>query len=367
MASRADDLRWLRRCLVLARRAEGRTAPNPIVGCVIVSKAGKLLAEGWHERAGLAHAEAVALAKVGGKARGATVYVNLEPCNHTTGRRTAPCAPALEAAGIGRLVFGVHDPFPGHGGGAARLRAAGVQVVGPLLEVECRRANAPFWTWATRRRAHVTLKAAMSLDGKIATRTGESQWISCELARQETHRLRDRLDAILVGAGTVAADDPMLTTRGVRGGRDPVRVVLDGKLSISPRAKIFEASAAPTLVMTAQGAPARKARALEAAGAQVIELPARAGVVDLHALAAELGKRGLLSVLVEGGGQTHAAFLAAGVVDRLILHVAPLAIGGPAPSWLGGEGVTRLRDAPRFELVSSARRGADVELVYERA
>jgi diaminohydroxyphosphoribosylaminopyrimidine deaminase/5-amino-6-(5-phosphoribosylamino)uracil reductase len=355
----------MRRCLALARRAEGRTAPNPIVGCVIV-RGGVVVGEGWHERAGLAHAEAVALAAAGKRARGATAYVNLEPCNHTGQRRTAPCTPALLAAGIKRVVYGLADPFPGHGGGIAVLRAAGVAVTGPVLEAECRRANAPFVTHATLRRAHVTLKAAMSLDGKIATRTGESQWISCPAARQDTHRMRDRLDAILVGARTVAIDDPLLTTRGVKGGRDPVRVILDGRLSTPATARIFKASPTPTLVAASVHASAARARALTAAGAEVLRLPGRAGKVDLQALLAELARRDLLSVLVEGGGDTHAAFVEAGLCDRLILHVAPIAIGGPAPTWLGGQGVARLADALRLTLVATRRLGDDIELRYER-
>jgi diaminohydroxyphosphoribosylaminopyrimidine deaminase/5-amino-6-(5-phosphoribosylamino)uracil reductase len=361
--------RWMRRCLALARRAEGRTSPNPMVGAVVLDARGRVLAEGWHRRAGEPHGEADALAKLDFRARGATVVVNLEPCSHRGARRTQPCAPMLLEAGIARLVYGTRDPYPGHGGGAAMLAKAGVEVIGPVLEPECRRVNAPFLTWATRRRAHVTLKAAMSLDGRIATRTGESQWITGEAARHQTHRLRDQVDAILVGAGTVAADDPQLTTRGVARGRDPVRVVLDGRLSMSPRARMLRnGSAAPTWIATTRGAPAARARALEAAGAVVLRLPGQGGRVDLEALCAELGRRGVLSVLVEGGGETHAAFLEADLCDRLILHVAPLAIGGKrAPSWLGGEGVARLGAAPRFHPVGRPRLvGPDLLLEYER-
>jgi diaminohydroxyphosphoribosylaminopyrimidine deaminase / 5-amino-6-(5-phosphoribosylamino)uracil reductase len=366
------DEAFLRRCLVLARRAEGRTSPNPVVGCVIVGKRGEVLAEGYHVRVGEAHAEAAAIARLVDpkQARGATVYVNLEPCNHTSERRTAPCAPKLAALGIARLVFGLYDPFPGHGGGAAMLGKAGVRVDGPLLEVECRRANAPFVTWATAGRAHVTSKVAMSLDGRIATRTGESQWITGPEARAFAHRLRDKCDAILVGAGTMAADDPLLTTRGVRGGRDPVRVVLDGRLSMSPKAKMLRAgSPAPTWVMTTREAPEAKVRALEDAGAVVIRLPSSGGKVSVRSLLATLGQRGTLSVLIEGGAQTHAAFMEAGLVDRLLVATAPIAIGGAtAPSWLGGEGVARLAKAPRFTPVGNPRHlGDDLLVAYERA
>jgi diaminohydroxyphosphoribosylaminopyrimidine deaminase/5-amino-6-(5-phosphoribosylamino)uracil reductase len=347
----ATDERWMRRCLELAERAVGRTAPNPMVGCVVVDAAGRVLAEGFHERAGAPHAEAVALASLGGRAEGATLYVNLEPCAHTSKRRTQPCAPLVARSGIRRLVYGMADPFPGHGGGIDQARAEGIRVDGPVLEGACRRLNEAFVTFARDKRVHVTLKAAMSLDGRIATVGGESRWITGEAARADAHRLRNRLDAILVGAGTVLADDPQLTTRGVPEGRDPVRVVLDGKLRVPPTAKILRAGSAagPTLIATTQGAPASRQKALEKAGAEVWRLPGRGHRVDLKALARGLAKRGLLSLLVEGGGETHAAFLQAGLCDRLVLYAAPMALGGQgAPSWLGGEGFPKLKGAPRF-------------------
>lgn len=346
-----------------------------MVGSVIVDRHGHVLAEGFHRRAGEPHAEAEALLDFAAQAptrkmpAGATLYVNLEPCAHVGARRTRPCAPLIAAAGIDRVVFGLHDPFPGHGGGTTLLRRAGVTVVGPVLEADCRQLNAPFLTFAQKGRAHVTLKAAMSLDGRIATASGESRWISGPAARAVTHELRNVVDGILVGAGTVLADDPLLTTRDVVGGRDPVRIVLDGQLRVPPSAKMLRAaSAAPTWIATARGAPAGKRRALEAAGAVVLPLPAEAARVDLLALTTLLARRGLLSILVEGGGDTHAAFLAAGLCDRLILHVAPMAIGGRnAPSWLGGAGVRRLADAPRFELCGQPRLvGPDLVLEYQR-
>jgi diaminohydroxyphosphoribosylaminopyrimidine deaminase/5-amino-6-(5-phosphoribosylamino)uracil reductase len=346
----------MRRCLALARRAEGRTAPNPIVGCVIVGRAG-VVAEGWHRRAGEPHAEADALDRVG-RAPGATLYVSLEPCGHRGARRTAPCAPRIIAAGVRRVVYGLADPFPAHGGNA-ELRAAGIEVVGPVLEDECRRANEPFCVWAKERRAHVTLKAAMTLDGRIATKGGESRWITGEAARKEVHRRRNRADAVLVGAGTVLADDPALTVRGVPGGRDPVRVVLDGRLRISPKAKVF--SEGRVIVATTQGAPATRVRALEAKGAEVLRF--RGARVAPRALLEALAKRNILSVLVEGGAETHAAFVDAGLCDRLLLFVAPLAFGGAAPAWLGGNGVARIADAARFRVDAPPRRLGDDLLV----
>jgi diaminohydroxyphosphoribosylaminopyrimidine deaminase / 5-amino-6-(5-phosphoribosylamino)uracil reductase len=363
--SAATDARFLRRALTLARRAEGRTAPNPIVGCVIVDARGRVLAEGFHPRAGAPHAEAVALGKLGGRAPGATMYVSLEPCNHTSARRTQPCAPLVAASGVRRLVYGLGDPFPGHGGGARALARAGLEVVGPVLEEEHARANAPFVVYATERRAHVTLKAAITLDGKIATARGDARWITGDAARADVHRRRDRADAILVGAGTILADDPLLTTRGVRGGRDPVRVVLDGKLRTPPGAALLRSgSPAPTIIATTRDAPARRARALEAAGAELWRLPGARGRVDLAALARALAERDLLALLVEGGGETHASFLAAGMCDRLLLYVAAKAVGGAgAPSWLGGAGVARLADAHRFRFDGAPRRLGDDLLI----
>jgi diaminohydroxyphosphoribosylaminopyrimidine deaminase/5-amino-6-(5-phosphoribosylamino)uracil reductase len=358
------DVRWMKRCLALAKRAGRHASPNPLVGCVIVSKKGEKLAEGWHKRVGGPHAEAdalYALGKRGKSAKGATAYVNLEPCAHTGVRRTAPCAPKLIEAGVARVVYGTRDPYPGHGGGVEMMRAAGVVVDGPVLEDECRRINAPFITYATQGRTHVTLKVAMSLDGRIATRTGESQWITGPTSRAFAHELRDLCDAILVGAGTAKADDPLLTTRGIPGGRDPVRVVLDGRLSMSPRARMLRSgSRAPTWVATTKDAPEAKLRALEDAGAVALRLPGKDGQVNMKELLRELGRRGVLSLLVEGGAETHACFMEAGVVDRLFVVMAPMAIGGrTAPSWLGGEGVAKLARAARFKPVGVPRRLED--------
>jgi len=350
----------MRRCLELARRAEGRTAPNPIVGAVIVDRRGEVIAEGWHERAGMPHAEAVALAVVGGRAPGGTLYVNLEPCRHRRNRRTAPCAPAVLASGVRRVVIGALDPIRSHGGGARELARAGVEVVTGVLRAECEEANAPFFTWARSGRPRFLLKAAVTIDGKIATVGGESQWITGAPARRDGHRLRDVCDAVMVGVGTVLADDPRLTVRGIRGGRDPVRVVVDSRLRTPPAAKVLPAAGSParTIIACARAAPARQRR-LEAAGAEVWEAPAPDGRVDLVALARRLGAAGLLSVLVEGGGELHAGLLDAGLADEVRLYVAPLAVGGPARTWLGGPGVARLSDAWGFRWQGAPERIGD--------
>jgi diaminohydroxyphosphoribosylaminopyrimidine deaminase/5-amino-6-(5-phosphoribosylamino)uracil reductase len=344
------------RCVELALRGAGRVSPNPMVGCVI-ARGGRVLAEGFHARLGGAHAEVAALEKLGEQARGATMYVNLEPCVHEG--RTGPCAPRVLEAGIARLVVGMRDPIRGHGGGAAWLRRRGVDVAVGVMRAECEDLNRAFVMWALERRPWFLLKAAMSLDGKLATRTGESRWITGPAARRDGHRLRAELDAILVGVGTVRADDPALTVRGVRG-RDPVRVVLDSRLRTPASARVLPANAdsrARCIVATTAAAPAARARALALRGAELWRLPARRGRVSLPALAARLAKADIASVLVEGGGEVHAAFLAGGLADELRLYVAPLVIGGrDAPGWAGGEGVARLARARRLAYAAPPER-----------
>jgi len=238
-ATTSSDRTFMRRALALAARAYGRTAPNPMVGCVLV-KGGRVVGEGYHHKAGMAHAEVEALRNAGSRARGGTAYVTLEPCNHTG--RTGPCSEALIAAGVARVVVAMADPNPRvAGGGAARLRKAGIPVEIGLCEAEARQLGAGFVKHVTTGRPLVTLKAALTLDGRLATASGDARWVTGEAARAEVHRMRDRADAILVGAGTVAADDPSLTTRlegaRARRGRDPLRVILDGRLRTEPAAR----------------------------------------------------------------------------------------------------------------------------------
>jgi diaminohydroxyphosphoribosylaminopyrimidine deaminase / 5-amino-6-(5-phosphoribosylamino)uracil reductase len=349
--SRADaDRAHMARCLAIAEAFRGRTAPNPLVGCVIVGTDGQVLAEGVHRGPGTAHAEADALAKLGGKAVGATLYVNLEPCNHHG--RTPPCAPAVRDAGVARVVYGMSDPIPGHGGGAALLKKANIALAPDVLASECAAANRPFLTWALLKRPAITLKAAMTLDGKIASVSGQSKWITGELARENVMMLRDRHDAVLVGIGTVLADDPRLSVRGLVGGRDPIRVIVDSKLRTPTRAKVL-AKGPRTIIATTLNAPANRAKALVAAGAEVWRVPAKAGRIDLTKLARELADHGITSLLVEGGGEVHAAMLAAKLVDELVIYVAPKIIGGPAKSWVGGQGLPALADAFRFQWVGA--------------
>jgi diaminohydroxyphosphoribosylaminopyrimidine deaminase / 5-amino-6-(5-phosphoribosylamino)uracil reductase len=342
------DEAHMARCLALAEAHRGRTSPNPIVGCVIVDRRGRVIAEGAHVGPGNAHGEVAALERIGRRAPGATLYVNLEPCNHHG--RTPPCAPMVRDAGVARVVIGMRDPVPGHGGGIAVLRRAGVTVDVGVLGAACERANRPFVRWAEGRPAY-TLKAAITLDGKIATVGGESQWITGDAARADVMRLRDQHDAVLAGIGTVLADDPQLTAR-LSGARDPQRVVLDRRLRTPRTARLLPGRRGPrTIIACGARAPRAAERALAARGAEVWRIGlGRDGRLDLDELGRRLAEASVCSVLVEGGGEVHASLLARGLADELVLYLAPKVVGGPAPSWVGGRGVAALAAAHGFVL-----------------
>lgn len=306
---------FMRLALAEAEKGRGRTHPNPAVGAVVV-RGGRVVGRGHHRKAGLPHAEVNALRAAGGRARGADVYLTLEPCNHQG--RTPPCTEALIAAGVRRVLFGSPDPNPlVHGHGAQRLRRAGIEVRAGLLREACDASNEAWFKFITTGTPWVMLKAAITLDGMLATRTGDSRWISSKASRRLVHRWRDRLDAVLVGAGTVRADDPRLTVRGIPGGRNPLRVVL-GEIS-------------------------RRARVLREPGETVIERGPVRGVLR------RLAARGITSVLVEGGARVHGEFLRADLWDELRLFVAPKVFGPDALSWAGGagKGGMVLRDVER--------------------
>jgi diaminohydroxyphosphoribosylaminopyrimidine deaminase/5-amino-6-(5-phosphoribosylamino)uracil reductase len=357
MTDRARDEGFMRRALGLAEKFRGRTTPNPIVGCVIVDRRGRVLAEAAHEAAGRPHAEAAALAKLGGKAPGATLYSTLEPCSHHG--RTPPCVHAVRASGVARVVVGTEDPIPGHGGGIESLRRAGISV-GRTLVAECDAANRSFLTWALYGRPAFTLKAAITLDGKIATVAGRSKWITGEPARADVHQLRNTHDAVLVGIGTVLADNPRLSAR-LHGARDPIRVVVDSLLRTPRTARLLRDSPR-TIIATTDRAP--DGAALVRAGVEIWRFPARKnGHVPLDALARRLGDGNLTSVLVEGGGQIHASFLRQRLADEVVLYVAPKIVGGPAPSWVGGKGVATLEAAHAMRFVGEPERlGEDLKL-----
>ncbi|MCL6480003.1 MAG: bifunctional diaminohydroxyphosphoribosylaminopyrimidine deaminase/5-amino-6-(5-phosphoribosylamino)uracil reductase RibD, partial [Peptococcaceae bacterium] len=318
---RTLDRYYMQMALDLARQALGRTSPNPMVGAVLV-KDGRVIGQGYHTRPGTPHAEIHALREAGERAAGATLYVTLEPCCHQG--RTGPCTEAILAAGVKRVVAAMTDPNPlVSGRGLERLRRAGIEVTVGVMEEEARRLNEVFIKYITTRRPFVVLKTAMSLDGKIATRSGESQWITGPQARLAVHRLRDRYDAVLVGINTVLKDNPSLTTRiPQEDGRDPVRVIVDSLARTPPEARVItQQSSAPTIIAVTEKAPAQNLRRLERAGAQIVVVPGNGPRVDLAGLMAELGRREITSVLVEGGGEIHASFLEARLVDKVIWFI----------------------------------------------
>jgi diaminohydroxyphosphoribosylaminopyrimidine deaminase / 5-amino-6-(5-phosphoribosylamino)uracil reductase len=355
---------YMRRALALARRAEGRTAPNPAVGAVVVC-AGQIVGEGFHPSAGQPHAEIFALRQAAERARGADLYVTLEPCCHQG--RTGPCTEAIVQAGIARVFAGSIDPNPKMAGqGLAALRQAGIAVEPGILGKECQRLIAPFAKHISTGLPHVTLKAAMTLDGRIATATGHSRWISGEASRQEVHRLRNRVDAIMVGIGTVMHDDPLLTTRLPRGGRDPLRVVVDATLRISEEAAILNLrSAAPTLIATTSRAPKDKVGRLVARGIEVLCVAEQEDRVDLTALLRQLGARGVQSLLLEGGGTVNAAALQAGLVDRVMIFIAPRLLGGEGLGLFHGPGPLTMDQSLKLTDLRVRRFGDDVLLEGE--
>jgi diaminohydroxyphosphoribosylaminopyrimidine deaminase/5-amino-6-(5-phosphoribosylamino)uracil reductase len=355
-----DDSAWMRLAIREAKKGRGRTAPNPCVGAVIVQE-GRMLAKGWHRRAGTPHAEIHALRAAGPAAAGATLYVTLEPCNHHG--RTPPCTEAILAAGIGRVVVGMQDPNPVAGGGVDRLASQGLAVTCGVLAEECRRLNRPFSKHISTGLPWVTIKAGISLDGRIAARTGHSRWITGPAARLVAHHLRDRHDAVLVGVGTVLADDPSLTTRLPGGrGRDPLRVVLDSRLRTPVGAKmLIQESAAATWIFHGPEADPAAAQALQRAGAALHQVGRAAeGGLDVREVLQTLGRAGILSVLAEGGGMVHGALLRAGLADAAALFVAPILIGGDGLPLLDILGLDRVEAAPRLREVAHRRLGEDL-------
>ncbi len=353
-----DDAAYMREALRLGRRGLGRVSPNPPVGAVVV-RGGRIVGRGFHRRAGGPHAEVEALGQAGAAARGATLYVTLEPCAHFG--RTPPCTDAVRASGIARLVFGCRDPNPRvAGGGAGKLARAGLQVQGGVLAAECGELIGAFRKAILTGVPWVSLKLAASLDGRIATADGDSRWVTGEAARRLTHRWRDTHDAVLVGAETVRRDDPALTCR-VRGGRDPLRVVLDGRLRLPADAQLLSpAAAGGTVIITGHSAPEARARRLRQRGATVLRLADRDGRVSMRAALRALARRGVSSVLVEGGGEVAAATLRERLVDRLFLFYAPKLVGAEGRPMVGPLRVTRMAAAPRLEVLGSRWIGGDL-------
>jgi len=355
-----QDCEFMNQALALAALGAGRTAPNPMVGCVLV-RDGLVIGEGWHKGAGLAHAEVEAIADVGpgasakdAGAKGASAYVTLEPCNHTG--RTGPCAEALIAAGVTRVIYALADPTLEAKGGAARLRDAGVAVTGGVCEAAAREQNR-FWLHRMETgRPYIIAKFAASLDGKIAAGAGDSKWITGPQARRRAHDLRRQCDAILVGANTVITDDPSLTARGDEGETTyPLRIVLDSTARTPPGAKVYDRTGKGALLATTNAAPAANIAAIEGHGVDIFCSDSGAdGKPDLDALLSHLGERGLNAVMAEGGGAVLGALFDAGLVDEVWAFIAPVIIGGDAISAVGGVGASHIENALRLT-------GGDVE------
>lgn len=353
------DAEWMRLALELAALGEGDVHPNPLVGAVVVSE-GRVVGRGYHRRFGGPHAEIFALDEAGAAARGATLYVTLEPCCHHG--KTPPCTDRIVAAGVRQVVVAARDPNPEiDGRGIQCLLNAGIEVVEGVLSDEAQHQNEIFFAFARRRRPFVQLKLAISLDGRIATKTGDAQWISSEASRREAHRLRRKFMSVLVGVRTVLGDDPLLTVRHVVG-PNPVPVVLDRRGRFPPTARLLDAHPSP-IVATAT-MPTGLEQQLCARGARVWRLRDAAGGVDLPRLLALLAEHGIDSVLIEGGGETAATFLDAGLVDKVSLFIAPILIGGRgAVAAVGGAGAERVADALRLQRITTEWTGPD--LLYE--
>ncbi|NNM96778.1 MAG: bifunctional diaminohydroxyphosphoribosylaminopyrimidine deaminase/5-amino-6-(5-phosphoribosylamino)uracil reductase RibD [Candidatus Dormibacteraeota bacterium] len=356
----------MRRALSLAARADFATSPNPMVGAVLMN-GGEIIGEGFHHRAGEPHAEVIALEQAGERARGAELWVTLEPCC-TTGR-TGPCTQRVIAAGVARVHVAMVDPNPAvDGAGLADLRRAGIEVVVGERREEAARLIEFYSVWVRTGLPFLTLKLATSLDGKVATAGGDSQWITSAEARADGHRLRHTHDAIMVGAGTVIADDPELSARpGVEAARQPLRVVVDSHLRLDPGARMLRSGDAKAVVATVTGVDGERRSRLEDVGAEVVEFPADgAGRVPLRQLLGWLGSRKLISVLVEGGPTLLGAIQADGLGNRVIAYLAPIIIGGAsAPGPFGGDGVARLPQAWRWHWTEAAMVGPDLRLTAE--
>jgi|AntAceMinimDraft_17_1070374.scaffolds.fasta_scaffold08140_3 diaminohydroxyphosphoribosylaminopyrimidine deaminase/5-amino-6-(5-phosphoribosylamino)uracil reductase len=352
----STDERYMRLALELACRGEGYTNPNPIVGAVVL-KNGKVIGQGYHHKFGGPHAEVFALEEAGEQALGATIYVTLEPCSHYG--KTPPCADLIIEAGITRAVIACRDPNPlVNGQGIKKLRTAGVEIAEGVLKEEARCANEIFFKFIETGLPFVQLKLAESLDGKIATRSGDSKWISGKASRIEVHRLRRKFAAILVGMNTVIHDDPLLTVRHLEG-PNPVRVVLDGRGRVPLERRMFS-DGSRTIIATGT-MPEEKEAELRTIGVDVWRIPKEdTGKVDLQQLLVRLGHENLDSLLIEGGGETAAAFLEAGLVDKVSFFIAPIIIGGrSAVPVIGGEGVAQVADGLRLRDVDITQCGED--------
>jgi len=365
-ANEPQDLHYMKAALRLAAKGRGTTSPNPMVGALVINR-GRIVGRGYHLRPGFPHAEVLALRQAKASARGGTLYVTLEPCCHLK-KRTAPCVPAIVGSGIRRVVIAQRDPNPlVNGRGVAALRRGGVSLTVGVARREAEALNHAYRHWVRTKRPFVLLKAGMTLDGQIATSAGEARWITSEPSRREVHQLRAEADAVLVGVGTVLSDDPSLTARvGKRlkrlAKKQPLRVVVDSRLRTPLNARILRrADGARTLIATTGSAPAARRRALQRRGVEVLTVAHVSGRVSLPVLLRELGRRGVTSLLVEGGSEINAAMLRAKLVQRVRLYVAPSLLGGnDAKGMIGGNSPGRLTSALKLKHVHTRSLGGDL-------
>ncbi len=353
-----DDEHWMKRALHLAEKGRGRTSPNPMVGAVLV-KNGKAIGEGYHVKAGTDHAEIIALRRAGEKTKGATLYLNLEPCVHYG--KTPPCAPAVIEARVKRVVIGMRDPNSLVAGrGVESLKEAGLHVEVGTLEKECRRLNEAFCKFIVRKEPFVILKVAATLDGKIATRVGDSKWVTGESSRNFVHRLRDQVDGVVVGIGTALRDDPQLTAR-IKKGRDPYRIILDSRLRIPEGAQVIETPSSKTIIATTESAARGKIKRLEKKGVRVLILNSKQGRIDLKNCLSKLGELEMMSLLVEGGSQVNGSFLDEGLIDKILFFLSPKLIGDrEALGIFGGSGKATIREAIPLRELRVRRIGEDI-------
>lgn len=355
----SDDIQFMRLAIDQARKGQGRTSPNPCVGAVIV-RDGIVVGLGYHRKAGTPHAEIHAIANAGESCAGATIYVTLEPCNHTG--RTPPCSHAVLAAGLKRVVIGMADPNPVATGGADFLQEQGVKVVLGVLEEECRRLNYPFLKHSVTGLPWVVMKAGMSLDGKISRRRGHGGAITGPESKQRVHEVRDGLDAILIGIGTALIDDPSLTTRLPEGGRDPLRVILDSRLRLPPDAQMLQQdSSAETWIFCGHQAGQESQKQLEQTGAVIQRVDSDAtGHLNLLQVLQVLGKADITSILVEGGAGVHGSFLQAKLVDQVVLFVAPYFIGEDGTPLVAGYSIDEQGAPVLLTEISTESVGPDI-------
>ncbi len=332
MRSERNHERFMRRALELALKAKGNTSPNPMVGSVVV-KNGRIIAEGYHRFAGSVHAEAYALKKAGAKARGADLYVTLEPCCYVG--RTPPCVDQIIDSKISRVIIGTKDPNPKvNGVGIRMLKQAGIEVVKGVLEKECEELNFIYNKYISEGKPFVIVKVALSLDGKIAAKDGSSKWITNPESRDAVHLLRSEVDAIMVGSGTATNDDPLLTARiKDKEAKNPIRIVIDGDLEISPELKLFKQTG-KTIIIVSNHVNSRKVEPFQKIGAEIIRCKSLKGRLDLREMLEKLGSRGIASVLVEGGAGLHSALIRDGLVDKIIAFISPKILGGFGKDWL---------------------------------